>query len=369
MGVQFVAGFIHVWSFSTHKNHFNKTSPHTNTLEREHLLAILRSYDFILKPEKIQTIYFKLRWKNETARKDRRCTLERQIGICLELYRICETLFLIQKNETLFDTFKSSLRLKTKGRGAFWPSVLWQDNTLMALWKHQALTTLPSSALGKEPVPHELFFPSLKASSSQQQAFSSLFWQFWTERVPKCRNRFPHLERQSMSLFHHAFLWWFLVFMQMMSSPESSWTGLRLAQSWAASSRPCPGQTCSQGLWVDPFQGRCRHRGDMLQQPRMNDSKNCHLFSGSLLPRSRVLWPNAPRQPQERMPAHGHLWPVTQEMLCQPCALPVRILAVPRLISTLPDVSYLFIPLGKSVPLCWAMPACWHNSPASPRSF
>lgn len=97
MGVQFVAGFTHVWSFSAHKNHFNKTSPHTNTLERKHLLAILRSYDFILKPEKIQNIFFKLRWKNETAHKDRRCTLERQVGICSELYRICETLFLVQK--------------------------------------------------------------------------------------------------------------------------------------------------------------------------------------------------------------------------------------------------------------------------------
>ena len=133
---------------------------------------------------------------------------------------------------------------------------------------------------------HELFFPSFKAYPFQQQAFASLFWQFWTERVPKCRNTFPRLEKQSVSLFHHVFLWWFLVFIRMTSSPESSWTGIRLAQFWVASALPCPGQTCSQGLRVDPFQGRWRRRGDKLQQPGTNDRKNCCLFSVNLLPRS-----------------------------------------------------------------------------------
>lgn len=117
-----------------------------------------------------------------------------------------------------------------------------------------------------------------------------------------------------------------------------------------------------------PFPGKMKTQG--RQAPAAWDEWPQELLPllSESAPQILGLWPKAPRQPQERMLAHGHLWSASQEMLCQPCALPLGILAVPGLISTSPDI-YLFIPLDKSLPLCWAMPACCHNSPSSPRSF
>lgn len=50
----FMAGFRRASSSSAHENHLNKTSPHTHVLARERLLAILRSYDFILSQGKFK---------------------------------------------------------------------------------------------------------------------------------------------------------------------------------------------------------------------------------------------------------------------------------------------------------------------------
>lgn len=148
-----------------------------------------------------------------------------------------------------------------------------------------------------------------------------------------------------MRLFHHVFLWWFLISMLMMPSPESSWAGLCLAPFWAPSILPCLGQTCSQSLWIDPFyewDSEDEETGESGSSSLgMNDYKYCDLFSMNLPPKPWGVWAKAPR---ERIPAHAQLWLASQETLPQHFTPPARILAGPGLIRTSPGISYLSIP-------------------------
>lgn len=73
--------------------------PHTLTFPRETICwqfsGLMTSF---WSQRKFKVYFFKLSWKNETAHKDMRSTLERRGRMCSELYRIHKTLGMIPQN-------------------------------------------------------------------------------------------------------------------------------------------------------------------------------------------------------------------------------------------------------------------------------